>query len=568
MYNTSNEDIDINEENSSAYSDPEKSASNDQSDSQELSEESDNSTNSGVQIDEISHNSDNIRDKDANTSNEEEDFSHEKKKKDEQYRLGGRPPFQTLCNLIVGPLLSQVAQSLYGVMDSFWISRSIGTKGMTVMSIIAAVDFINISFAQYFNVAVSARISYLFGKKMKEECSQVVIDFFRICIIVGILIPAILLPCVHPLMRWFGGNDEIVPMCMDYLLPSLCCSMLNYTYLSLCGLLQAMGNSVIYGICQVSSAVLNMACFDPLFLLGLKSGMWGASLATAISNFIPMITLYIMLFKGKFVVKPKFNMYFKKFSTHSWKALKVSLSQLISNLATALPILILSKLIAQSSTNAGNYVDAMAVWNVNDRLYAFAICICNGLNQGFLPAASYAFGSNRLNRLLRMFLITCLMGTIWTTFVCILIESIPKQIAEIWGHDEGYLKIAPKMLRISYASCFANQVILSTAAILQAMKMVILSIITSVLTMLIPIPVFGFILYYTKKDDPVRMMFSFIGHDIWAVVVSIAIIIWKLRFLWKAPKDSELNLDNQNNRSDKSPVDSNYYDDEIEEISN
>ena len=471
----------------------------------------------------------------------EDTFSDEKDKdeKNEQFRLGGRPPFSTLCHLIIGPLFSQIAQSLYGLMDTFWISKSIGPKGMTVMSIVQAIDFINIAFAQYFNVAVSARISYLFGKKMKEECSQVIVDFFRICIIVGILIPAILLPCVNPLMRWYGGDDEIVPMCMNYLLPSLCCSMLNYTYLSLCGLLQAMGNSVIYGICQVTSAILNMACFDPLLLLGFKTGMWGASMATALSNLLPMLFLYISLFRGKFTVKPKLNMYFKKFNPHSWKALRVSLSQLIANLASSLPILILSKLIAQSATNAGTYVDMMAAWNVQNRLYAFAICICNGLNQGFLPAASFSFGCNRLNRFLKLYLITVGMGTIWTTLVCILIESIPRQIASIWGKGDGYLSLCSKMLRISFAGCFANQIILTTAASLQAMKMVTLSIVTSVITMLIPIPVFAFSLYFTKKNDPIRLVFSFIGHDAWAILISIIVVIWKLRFLWKAPVEED-----------------------------
>lgn len=504
-------------------------------------------------------------DEEEDNENESDNDNKHNHSKDEQYRLGGRPPFSTLCHLMIGPLLSQIAQSLYGIMDSFWISRSIGTKGMTVMSIILVIDFINIAFAQYFNVAVSARISYLFGKHLKEECSQVVVDFFRICIIVGVVLPAILLPCVDPLMRWYGGNDEIVPMCMDYLLPSLCCSMLNYSYLSLCGLLQAMGNSGIYGICQVSSAVLNMACFDPLFLLGFKSGMWGASLATALSNFLPMITLYICLFKGKFVVKPKLNMYLKKFNPHSWKALKVSISQLIANLATSLPLLILSKLVAQSATNAGNYVDIMASWNVIDRLYAFAICICNGLNQGFLPAASFAYGCERLNRLLRMFLITVLMGTIWTSLVCIIIESIPYHIAKIWGKSEGYLKVCPKMLRIGFVSCFANQTILTTAAILQAMKMVGLSILASILTMVVPIPIFSFILYFTKKNDPIRMLYSFIGHDAWAVLFSIIIIVWKLRFLWKAPKDSELNL-NDSNQQEKSQSTSNAEANELDEI--
>lgn len=464
---------------------------------------------------------------------------------DEHYRLGSKSPLRTLCSLFIGPLFSQVAQSFYGLMDSFWISRSIGTKGMTVMSIIAAIDFINIAFAQYFNVAVSARISYLFGKGMKEECSQVMVDFLRICIICGIVIPAILLPCVNPLMRWYGGDDEIVPMCLEYLLPSLCCSMLNYTYLSMCGLLQAMGNSVLYGVCQITSSILNLALFDPLFLMGFKTGMWGASLATAFSNLIPMLYLYISLFRGRFLIKPSFNLYLKKFNPNSWSALKVSISQLIANLAASLPLLFLSKYVALSATNADRYVEAMAGWNVNDRLYALAICVCNGLNQGFLPAASYAFGSQRLNRLLHMFLYTILIGSCWTTLVCILIESIPRQFASIWGNDKSYLDTTAKMLRNSFASCFANQIILTTSAALQAMKMVALSIITSVLTMLIPLPVFSLILYYTKKDDPERMIFAFIGHDLWALLVSVIVIIAKFRFLWKAPKDGEENINKE-----------------------
>lgn len=473
---------------------------------------------------------------------------------DEHYRLGGKSPIRTLGSLMVGPIFSQVAQSFYGLMDSFWISKSIGTKGLTVMSIILVVDFINIAFAQYFNVAVSARISYLFGKGMKEDCSQVMVDFLRICIICGIVIPAVLLPCVNPLMRWYGGDDEIVPMCMDYLLPSLCCGMLNYTYLSLCGLLQSMGNSVLYGACQITSAILNMAAFDPLFLLGFKSGMWGASLATALSNLIPMLVLYILLFRGKFLVKPSFKQYLMKFNPHTWSALRVSVSQLIANLASSLPILILSKFVAQAAHNAQNYTEAMAAFNVNDRLYILAVCVCNGLNQGFLPAASYAFGSHRLNRLLHMFLYTILFGTCWTSLVCVLIEALPKQIASIWGSSDSYIDISTQMLRIGFASCFANQFILTTSASLQAMKMVTLSIFTSILTMLIPIPIFSVALYYTKKDDPIRLIFAFIGHDVWAVLVSVLVVIFKFRFLWKAPKEDDETINNprQSDLSDNS----------------
>ncbi|OHS95285.1 MatE family protein [Tritrichomonas foetus] len=461
----------------------------------------------------------------------------------EQYKLGGRSPFSTICHLMIGPLISQISQSCYGLMDSFWVSKSIGQKGMTVMSLIIIIDFINIAFAQFFNVAMSARISYLLGQNNKKECAQVVVDILRICIIVGIILPLILIPCVKPMIKWYGGNEEIISMAFEYLVVSLCCGMINYTYLSLCGLLQAMGNSMIYGLCHLTSSCLNMFIFDPLFLLGFKTGMWGVSLATALSNMCPMLFLFICIFCGKFTIKPKFSSYLMKFNMNSFDALRVSISQFISNLATSLPVLLLSKLLSKSATNAGIYIEIMAAWNVCDRLYTFAICICNGLNQGFLPAASYAFGQNNLSRLSKMYFITIGMGTIWTTFVCILIETIPHHFARIWGSDPHYLEVTSKSLRIQFIACMANQVVLTTTACLQSMKMVILSIINSVITMLVPIPLFSLIIFNVWKNDPIKLMYSFVAHDAWALLFSIGIIIIKLRFLWKSPEKIPINIE-------------------------
>ena len=451
----------------------------------------------------------------------------------EQYRLGGRPPFQTICHMTVGPLLSQLCQSMYGLMDSFWISRTIGTKGMTVMSLILVVDFVNIAFAQFFSVAMSARISLLFGKQKKEECAQVVVDLLRVCIIAGIVIPAILLPAARPLVKWYGADDELADMCMNFLTPSLCCSMINYSWLSLCGLLQAMGNSGIFGICQVTSAVLNMCCFDPLFLMGLKSGMWGASTATVISYTIPFTVLYICLFCGKFTVKPSFRNYGRRFNKHCWRALKVSFSQLLANLATSLPVLLLAKLTAKSAERAGCYTEAMAAWNVLDRLYIFCICVCNALNQGYLPSASYAFGSKRLNRLVRLATCTVALGMVWAVMCTIVLTTCPKHVAKIWGKDPLFLELTEQMMIPGFSTSWLNPMIFTLTASLQAMTMVGLSIFTSCMVFLLPIPVFATILYVTKNNDPVRMIWSFVAHDIWGAMLVIIITAVKLRFLWK-----------------------------------
>jgi Na+-driven multidrug efflux pump len=68
-------------------------------------------------------------------------------------------PLKTILFMTIGPLLSVVCQSLYGLMDSLWIGRTIGPDGLTVMSLVSVVDFVSISVSMYFGVATSSRLS-------------------------------------------------------------------------------------------------------------------------------------------------------------------------------------------------------------------------------------------------------------------------------------------------------------------------------------------------------------------------------------------------------------------------
>jgi hypothetical protein len=52
----------------------------------------------------------------------------------ESERLGGRPALRTMLILAAGPLLSNITNSLYGIVDSIWVQRAVGDKGMTAIS--------------------------------------------------------------------------------------------------------------------------------------------------------------------------------------------------------------------------------------------------------------------------------------------------------------------------------------------------------------------------------------------------------------------------------------------------
>lgn len=466
----------------------------------------------------------------------------------EEERLGGKNPFLTLLIFISGPLCAQICAASYGLMNTFWISRSEYSDVTVAISVAYPIGFFITAFAQFFNVMMSDQISYLFGRKEKEECAQVVVDILRFSIIAGIILPIIMCPCLKPLMKWYGGNSENQTDFLNYMLPQFLSSFIVFIYFSICGLLQAMGNSFIYAGCQILSCLMNAFIFVPLIVKVFKASGWGASIGNLISNLIPCLALFICLFTKRFIVQPKMNMFIKPFNRHSIRALQVSIGQLFSQLANSIPMLLMTEMVEEAGESISLYNSVLKSWNVVARSWGLMISICNGMNQGYLPPASFAFASNRFKRLRVLSLTVIVFGTVITLLIAIVIECLPKNYVKLWNKDTDYIENTKKMIVLSFATVYLNQIITTTTVMLQAVKKAVASVICAIVTMLLPLPIACLILYLTKKNDPVRLMYSFIAHDLFALVVVTVVIVWKLRFIFQESKEESREETTQDNQ--------------------
>ena len=458
---------------------------------------------------------------------------------DEQKRLGFYPALQTLLKQSLGPLCSQIVTSMYLIVDSFWVSHTIGADGLTATGAVSLLEAINNSFGLYLLSCVSARISYLFGQKRNEECAQVFVDIIRVSWIFSVILPIIMLNICKPLTKWFGADEHIQEMGFQYLIPVTGLTIFYEMYQICCGLLQSEGLSWIYGICQVCSLLLNMVCLDPLFLIAFKTPIWGASLASIIASFLPMTVLMVLIFKGKFTVKPTFKMFCHSFSPETKSALKLGLSTLVELLSGNLPDVIIQKWLGNSGNAIGQYNEVISAWNILLRVYMFVLGINNGIAQGLLPSASFAFGAKRLKRFRNLVLHALWIGTAWNTICDIIVMTNSRSIAKIWLKDEKFLNIAEKFFK----NCFFTIVLImfkfASITALQASKKIVISIIVSIITLLIPIPIFSTILYVTDKDNPTRLVFAFPLTDALSFVVCFITLFAVLRFLCKKDPDLE-----------------------------
>lgn len=467
-----------------------------------------------------------------------------KKKRTPEQRLGGGKPSLTILILSLGPLASQLVEALYGIVDSMWIGNTIGDPGLSAIGSSSPLDWIPKGVG--FGIAVSAnsQISYLLGLGQRDKAGRIINDLLVFSIILGIIFPAILLPCVKPYVAWLGGDAKTQADAFEFLLPLLGGSFVTLLYLLLCGALQAEGRTTLYGILQVVSLVLNMGVFDPLFLLGFKTTIWGSSMATILAELLPSLVLLVLYYKGKFNIKPSIKDFHLRFSNETWNGLKTGSSEIVSNLAVVPPSIILNRMMGDAARRQDIYEPVMAAWNANAKMYQIIISTTIAFTMGYIVAAAYAFGAKLYRRFIRLtiwcFVYSLAAGLLFQVPVLI----APRFFGRFMTSNEVTLDWTEKLTYAALLLTAFGSIRFVVNTILQSLQMNLLAFIFSIITILVAIPVFAYMIYYLiSKDDILWIARSYLLFDGFAIVASLITMIYPLRFIKRLQKQEALEAD-------------------------
>lgn len=455
----------------------------------------------------------------------------------EDFRLGGRMPFTTLIILSIGPVISQIFSSLFGVFNSLWVTKYIGSEGLEVFGAAFVIDYIMIGFAQYLMISINIRISYLHGEKATEKCGQLYVDFLRLAIVFGSITACIIIPITKPLTKWLGAPDNLANMCFNYVIPEASLSCVSYLYMIGCGVLQAEGHSMYFCFAQTATFVLNILVFDPIFFMWLKTPIWGCTLATAISQLIVGSIVNFLILRGTFSFKPKAKMVVSKFTSETGRALLVGIPELVMELSLSIPLIMMQKYIEKASNAIGIFAEAMESWALTQRLYTFTEAFELGFVFGMLPAASYAYGAKRYNRVLKLTFHLLWLATLISSVLAYSIIIFVKPISSIWSTDEMFLEVSSHFIPVIFYAMPLIGLGYMAPALLEAMQKALPATILSVLSLLLTPMVVSSILHFTKRDDPYRVMLTYPISDGIAAAFYVAFTLQPLIFLWKAPKD-------------------------------
>ena len=215
----------------------------------------------------------------------------------EIYNLSGMKPLKTVVYLSIGPLMNQITSAIESFIETIWVSKAIGIEGMTAISSYMPFENITRAFGLTTACAGSNTISGFIANNEsdKEEGSQVIADLLRVCLIIGIIVPAVLCPLIQMAVKWLGASDQIVKLGYKYILPILICTFFTCSYLGITGFLEGEGRPILYTVITLVTSLANILFLCPLFLLGFETGIVGAGLAQVLSHTIqPLFYLFFI----------------------------------------------------------------------------------------------------------------------------------------------------------------------------------------------------------------------------------------------------------------------------------
>lgn len=340
---------------------------------------------------------------------------------------------------------SAMVSCIFGTIDGIMIGRYHGPSGS------AAIAVFNPLWGFIFCLALLAGIggSVLFANHRGKGDESSAQQFFTLSLIFGAILSVIAMLLIglfrDPLFRLCGADDELLHLCKLYLRPILYAipSCIFNTILS--AYLRNDDNPNLATIAVIIGGVFN--CFgDYFFVFALDMGIYGAGLATAIGQFIPLLIMLTHFLRKKNtlrIVKPDKPL--NKIGTISLNGFSTA----INDFAIGVISILFNRQIMKHLGSS-----ALAVYGVIACITAFAQCLAYGTGQAAQPLISQNFGAKKFDRIrkfLKYAVFTCLiMGVFWTAVTLL----FPNTIVHLFMKPSAEVdKIAPAILRtygISY----------------------------------------------------------------------------------------------------------------------
>ena len=188
-------------------------------------------------------------------------------------------------------IFGELFQNLYQSADAMIVGNFVGKNALAAVTICGFISQLIVSFFNGMSVGSNVVVSKAFGRGDKSELRLNVRTAFSFSVITGAVLSMVGILLAPVFLRIAGTSEELFLDALQYLRIYLAGVMFTVIYNSGAGILRAIGQADRPFWILLFTCVLNLV-LDLLFVCTFRMGIFGAGLATVISQGVSVINIY------------------------------------------------------------------------------------------------------------------------------------------------------------------------------------------------------------------------------------------------------------------------------------
>ena len=347
------------------------------------------------------------------------------------------PVARLIVSLGIPTTISMLITSIYNMADTYFVG-AIGESAQAATGVIYTLQTIIQGIAFMLGQGAGTFIARKLADKDVDSASKYLCSALFSGSIVGILIMTLGLSMLSPLVRFLGSTETIAPHAMDYGLwiliaaPFIICSMILNNALRFEG-------RALYSMFGLGFGGLLNIFGDYLFVSRMNMGVYGAGLATAISQIVSFTILLVMYFT---MAQSKIRF---RYISRNWRdylsICRVGFPSLIRQGLTSITTGILNNLTKPFGDAA------IAAMSVVSRYSMFLMCVGLGMGQGFQPVAAFNYQAKKYKRVKQGLIFTICFGLCFIGTISILSLIFAEPIMSLFNKNEDVIAVGSVALR-------------------------------------------------------------------------------------------------------------------------
>lgn len=310
-------------------------------------------------------------------------------------------------------MLSMLVILIYNIADTFFVGQTGDPLQVAAVSLATPVFLLFMATGNLFGIGGTSVISRALGRGEHEYAKKVSSFCFYSGAIVGVIYIFLFSFFIENILTLIGTSANTIEYTREYLL----CVMFSAPFViisnAFSNIVRSEGKAKEAMVGVMVGTVMNII-LDPIMILGLKMGIFGAALATVIGNIAGALYYVIYFMKKKSILSISFKDFSMKEKIFTG-VMAIGLPAAFNNILMSVSNILLNNFL---SSYGDNPVAAMGVaTKVNMIVFFFLI----GLGQGVQPLLGYFYGAKNMEKfrsIIKFTAICALVLGVSLTLVC------------------------------------------------------------------------------------------------------------------------------------------------------